>query len=71
MDVKSLYNNIPNLEAIAVAKIALDKKSNKTFATKFIALLNLALILTLNNFVFSCTRFLQIKAYVMEITCAT
>ena len=69
MDVKSIYISIPNSERIAVAKTALDKKSNKTVAMKFITIY-LALILTLNNFAFSCMHFLQLKGYAMDNICA-
>ena len=69
MDVKSIYISIPNSERIAVAKTALDKKSNKTAAMKFNTIY-LALILTLNNFAFTCTHFLQLKGYAMDNICA-
>ena len=64
MDVKSIYISIPNSERIAVAKTALDKKSNKTVAMKFITIY-LALILA-----FSCMHFLQLKGYAMDNICA-
>ena len=51
MDVRSLYTNIPNAEGISAVKRAFDKYSKKTTTTKVITTL-LALILTLNNFVF-------------------
>ena len=53
MDVRSLYVNIPNAEGISAVKRAFDIYSKKTTTTKVITRL-LALILTLNNFVFDC-----------------
>ena len=48
LDVKSLYINISNNEAIKAVKDAYDKQPNKTFSTKVITTF-LSLILTLNN----------------------
>ena len=56
MNVKSLYTEIPNLEAIATAKKALVKEPDKTVATEVIVTF-LALILTLNNVVFNGNTF--------------
>ena len=59
MDVISLYTNTPNTEGISVVKRAFDNYSKKTASTKVIKTF-LALILTLNNFVFNCIHYLQI-----------
>ena len=60
MDVKSLNTNIPNSEGIATVINAYDNYSKKSIATKVIITF-LALILTLNNFIFNCKHYLQIK----------
>ena len=60
MDARSLYTNIPNAEEISAVKRALDDYSKKNTSTKVITIF-LALILTLNNFVFDCIHYLQIK----------
>ena len=52
MDVKSLYTSIPNNEGIASVKKKYDHYPNKTIPTKIITTF-LALILTLNNFIFN------------------
>ena len=52
MDVKLLYTSIPNNEVIASVKNKYDQYPNKTIPTKIIATF-LALILTLNNFIFT------------------
>ena len=51
MDVKSLYTSIPNNKGIASVKKKYDHYPNKTIPTKIITTF-LALILTLNNFIF-------------------
>ena len=51
MDVTSLYTNIPNAEGISAVKRSFDNYSKKTTSTKVITTF-LALIRTLNNFVF-------------------
>ena len=53
LDVKSLYNNIPSAEGIKSVKTSLEKDSKRTTSTKVITIF-LALILTLNNFIFNC-----------------
>ena len=53
MDVKVLYTNIPNNEGIPGVKRKQDNYTEKTVTIKEIATF-LALILTLNNFVFKC-----------------
>ena len=60
MDVRSLYTNITNAEGISAVKRAFDNYSKKTSSTKVITTF-LALILTLNNFVFDCIHYLRIK----------
>ena len=70
MDVRSLYTNIPNVEGISTVKRAFDNYPNKTTTTKVITTF-LALILTLNNFVFDCIHYLQIKRCAMGSICAT
>ena len=60
MDVRSLYTNIPNAEGISAVKRAFDNYSKKTTSTKVITTF-LALIITLNNFVFDCIHYLQRK----------
>ena len=52
MDVKALYTNIPNNEGIAAVKRKHHNYTKKTVATKVITSF-LALILTLNNFIFN------------------
>ena len=52
MDVKSLYTSTPNNEGIASVKKKYDHYPNKTIPTKIITTF-LALILTLNNFIFN------------------
>ena len=64
MDMRSLYTNIPNAEQISVVKRAFDNYSKRTTSTKFITTF-LPLILTLNNFVFDCIYYLQIKGCAM------
>ena len=60
MDVRSIYTNIPNTEGISALKRVFDNYSKKTKTPKVITAF-LALILTLNNFVFDCVHYLQIK----------
>ena len=69
VDLRSLYTDIPNAEGISAIKRAYDNYSKKTTTTKVITAL-LALILTLNNFVFSCIHYLQIKGCTMGTICA-
>ena len=64
MDVRSLYTNTPNAEGISAAKRAFDNYSKKTTSTK-VTKPFLALILTMNNFVFDCIHYLQIKGCAM------
>ena len=69
MDVKSLYTNIPNSEGIAAVKNAYDNYPKKLIATKVITTF-LALILTLNNFIFNCKHYLQIKGCAIGTICS-
>ena len=69
MDIKSLYTSIPNNEGIASVKKKYDHYPEKTIPTK-ITTIFLALILTLNNFIFNSRFYLQIKSYAMGTICA-
>ena len=63
LDAKSLYTSIPNAEGIKAVKESFDKHTSTNVATDVITFL--ALILTLDNFVFNCNYYLQIKGCVM------
>ena len=67
MDAKPLYANIPNNEGIAAVK----QKHNYTHKTTAIKVIKrfLALILTLNNFIFNSKFYLQIKGCAMRTIC--
>ena len=65
MDVRSLYTSIPNNEGIAATKKRYDSYIHKTIPTKIISTF-LALILTLNNFVFNSKFYLQIKGCALQ-----
>ena len=69
LDVKSLYTSIPNSEGVKAVKKSFDEFPRKTVATKVITTF-LALILTLNNFVFNCKNYLQTKGCAMGTICA-
>ena len=69
MDVKSLYTSTPNNEGIASVKKKYDHYPNKTIPTKIITTF-LALILTLNNFIFNSKFYLQTKGCTMGTICA-
>ena len=69
MDVRPLCTNIPNAEGISAVERAFNKYSKKTTINKVITTF-LALILTLNNFVFDCIHYLQIKGCAMGTICA-
>ena len=69
MDVRSLYTNTPNAEGKSAIKRAFDNYTKKTTTTKVITT-SLTLILTLNNFVFDCIHYLQIKGCAMGTICA-
>ena len=62
MNVKSLYTNILSAEGISAVKRAFCNYSKKTTTTKVITTF-LSLILTLNNFVFDCIHYLQMKEW--------
>ena len=68
LDVKLLYINIPNAEEINSVKTSLENYSKQTVLTKVIITF-LALILTLNNIIFNCKNYLQIKSCVMGTIC--
>ena len=69
MDMRSLYTNIPNTEGISAVKRGFDKYSKKTTSAKVITTF-LALIFPLNNFIFDCKHYLQIKGCAMGSICA-
>ena len=68
LDVKSFYTSIPNPEGIAAVKKAHERYQHKTVPTKVITTF-LALILTLNNFIFNSKFYLQIKGCTMGTIC--
>ena len=68
LDVKLFYASIPNPEGIKAIKISHENFTKKTIATKIITTF-LALILTLNNFIFNSRNFLQTEV-AMGTTCA-
>ena len=68
MDVRSLYTNIPNREGINAVKSFLDTSSIKQLTPIITTFLRL--ILTLNNFIFNDTDFLQINGVSMGTKCA-
>ena len=68
MDMKALYINTPNNEGIAAVKQKHEDYPNKTVTTKVITTF-LALILTLNNFIFNSKFYLQIKGCVLGTIC--
>ena len=69
LDVKSVYTSIPNPEGIAAVKKAHERYQHKTVPTKVITTF-LALILTLNNFIFNSKFHLQLKGCAMGAICA-
>ena len=69
LDVISLYKNIPNSEGIKAVKTSLDNFPRKTISTKVITTF-LSLNLTLNNFVFDCKSYIQIKGCAIGTICA-
>ena len=68
-DVKSLYTNIPNNEGIEAIKESNEKYKEETVSTKVIITF-LSLVLTLNNFVFNCTHYLETMGCAMDTACA-
>ena len=69
LDIKFLYTNIPNADGVKAIKESFDKRTSKNVVTKVIAAF-LAVILTLNNFTFTCKPYLQIKDCAMGMICA-
>ena len=69
LDVKSLYTNITNNEGIKAVKESYEKYKEKAVSTKVIITF-LSLILSLNNFVFNCTHYLQTMGCAMCTICA-
>ena len=69
LDVKSLYTNIPNNEGIKAVREAQGKHPSKSVSTK-VAITFLSLSLTLNNFIFNCSHYLQVMACAMDTICA-
>ena len=69
LDVKSLYSNIPNNESIKAVREAYDKHPSKSVSTKVIITF-LSLILTLNNFIFNCSHYLQVMGCTVGTICA-
>ena len=70
MDVKSLYTNSPNPGGTSAVKATYERYPEKSVAAKVIITF-LAMILTLNNFMFNCKNYLQIRSYAMGTACAT
>ena len=68
LDGKSLSTNIPNNESIKAVKESYEKYKEKVVSKKVIITF-LSLILTLNNFVFNCTHYLQTMGYAMGTIC--
>ena len=64
-----MYVSIPNSEGMKAVKTSLENFPRRTGATKVITTF-LSLILTLNNFVFNCKNYLQIKGSGMGTICA-
>ena len=60
LDAKFLYTNIPNSEGINAAKTSLDNFPRKRIASKVIITF-LSLNLTLNNLIFNCKNYKQLK----------
>ena len=69
LDVKSLCTIISNAEGIKSVKTSLEKYSKRSTSTKVITT-SWALILTINNFIFNCKNYLQIKGCAMRTICA-
>ena len=63
------HTNIWNSDSIAAVKRVLNKETNKTVATKVITTF-LPPVLTLNDFIFNCKNYCQIKGYAMGTICA-
>ena len=66
MDVRSWYTNIPNKKIIQAVETMLKRKNiGARIISTFIHL-----VLTLNNFIFNCQNYLQIKGCAMGTKCA-
>ena len=68
LDVKSWYSSIPNTEGVKVVEGSFEKPTSKNVATKLITTF-LAIILILNNFMFNCKHYLQIKGCAIGTIC--
>ena len=68
LDVKCLYNNILNNEGINAVREAYDKHSSKTVSTK-VMITFLSLTLTLNNFIFNSSHYLQVMGSAVGTIC--
>ena len=68
LDVKSLNTSISNAEGIKTVKESFGKHTSKNVVAWVITTF-LVLILTLNNFAFSCKHYLQIKGCAMDMIC--
>ena len=66
MDVPSLCTNIPHKEGIKAFETTLKRNSKSTR----VIITFLKLLLTLNNFIFNCKNYLQIKRCAMWTKCA-
>ena len=64
MDVRSLNINIPNAEGILAVKRAFNNYSKKTNTIKVIT--TILALLTMNNFIFDCMHYLQVKGCTMS-----
>ena len=69
MDIRSLFGSIPIRGSIFVVKWRYNKYNNKTISTDIIKTF-LALIRTVNNFIFHFKFYLQIKGCAMRARCA-
>ena len=69
MDIKSFYTKILNSVGIAAVKNVYNNYPKKSIVTKVITAF-LALISTLNNSIFNCKHYLQIKRCPMGTICA-
>ena len=61
LDVKSLYTNIPTMKVLKL----LEKLMTNTYLKQY-----LSLILTLNNFIFNCSHYIQVMGCAMATICA-
>ena len=68
MDVKALYKTIPNNNGIAAVKRKHDNYTKKTVTAKVIT--SLALISTLNSFIFNSKFYFQIRGCTSGAICA-